>query len=167
MCCNQSYNRISWCNTTQYYFHYGIGRNKTGAPFAYMNKQSHTQYSVRWNYLSIPKLVWLHCWSLVMDNQFHPTLCNGCNYLSMLGLKIINVSNRGPRDHNWCSQKPAHISPSKASYWVSFADILKKIEIDCVLMRVNCIEYRNHIYWKIFKEWKDMHRPLAPFTNMV
>ena len=37
---------------------------------------------------------WL-CWSLGMDKSFHPTCYNGCNYLSMLGLKLIHVSKRG------------------------------------------------------------------------
>ena len=50
-----------------------------------------------WNYLSIPKLQRLHRWSLEMDKQFHPTHYNGCNYLSMLGLKLNHVSKRGPR----------------------------------------------------------------------
>ena len=49
-----------------------------------------------WNYLSIPKLQRLHRWSLGMDKQFHPTFCNGCNYLSMLGLKLNYDSKRGP-----------------------------------------------------------------------
>ena len=31
-----------------------------------------------------------------MDKLFHPTLYNGCNYLSMLGLKLNHVSKRGP-----------------------------------------------------------------------
>ena len=31
-----------------------------------------------------------------MDKWFHPTLYNGCNYLSMLGLKLNHVSKRGP-----------------------------------------------------------------------
>ena len=30
-----------------------------------------------------------------MDKLFHPTLYNGCNYLSMLGLKVNHVSKRG------------------------------------------------------------------------
>ena len=30
------------------------------------------------------------------NGQVHPTLYNGCNYLSMLGLKLNNVSKRGP-----------------------------------------------------------------------
>ena len=50
-----------------------------------------------WNYLSIPKLQRLHCWSLGMDKWFHPTVYNGCDYLSMLGLKLNHVSKRGPR----------------------------------------------------------------------
>ena len=32
-----------------------------------------------------------------MDKLFHPTCCNGCNYLSMLGLKLNYVSKRGHR----------------------------------------------------------------------
>ena len=32
-----------------------------------------------------------------MDKSFHPTLYNGWNCLSMLGLKSIHVSKRGPR----------------------------------------------------------------------
>ena len=50
---------------------------------------------MRWNYLSIPKLQRLHRWSLGMDKQFHPIHYNGCNYLSMLGLKLNHVSKRG------------------------------------------------------------------------
>ena len=46
------------------------------------------------NYLSIPKLQWLHCWSLGMDKLFHPTLHNGCKYLFLQGLKLIHVSKR-------------------------------------------------------------------------
>ena len=50
-----------------------------------------------WNYLSIPKLQWLHRWSLGMDKLFHPIHYNGCNYLCMLGLKLNHVSKRSPR----------------------------------------------------------------------
>ena len=31
-----------------------------------------------------------------MDKSLHPTLYNGCDYLSMLGLKLNHVSKRGP-----------------------------------------------------------------------
>ena len=49
-----------------------------------------------WNYLSIPKLQHCNRWGLGMDKLFHRTLYDGCNYLSMLGLKLIHVSKRGP-----------------------------------------------------------------------
>ena len=32
-----------------------------------------------------------------MDKQFHYTLHNGSNYLSMLSFKLIDVSKSGPR----------------------------------------------------------------------
>ena len=34
---------------------------------------------------------------LGMDEQFHLTLYDGCNYISMLRLKLIHVSKRGYR----------------------------------------------------------------------
>ena len=40
----------------------------------------------------------LHCWSLGMDRQFHPTLCWACDFISMLRLKLIHVSKRGLAD---------------------------------------------------------------------
>ena len=47
---------------------------------------------VRWNHLSIPKLQWLHRWLKFGEGQvFHPTLRDWCNYLSILGLKLIRV----------------------------------------------------------------------------
>ena len=48
------------------------------------------------NSLSIPKLQRLNRWSLGVDEQVHPTFYNGCNYLSMVGLKKNYVSKRGP-----------------------------------------------------------------------
>ena len=50
------------------------------------------------NYLSFPKLQRFHRWSFGMDKLFHPTLNNGCNYLSMLGLKLNHDRKRGPWD---------------------------------------------------------------------
>ena len=44
--------------------------------------------------LSLWALVKLHCWSLGMDKWFHPTLYNGCNYLSIQGLYLIHVGKR-------------------------------------------------------------------------
>ena len=48
-----------------------------------------------WNYLSIPNLQRVHRWSLGMDKLLHPTLYNGYDYISMLGLKLNHVSKRG------------------------------------------------------------------------
>ena len=52
-----------------------------------------------WNYLPIPKLQRLHRWSLWMDKKVRPTLYNGCNDLSMLGLKLIHVCKGAPGSH--------------------------------------------------------------------
>ena len=51
-------------------------------------------------------------WSLGMDNLFHPTLYNGCNYLSKLGLMLIHVSKRG----FWT---PAALSATYVALWCS------------------------------------------------
>ena len=48
------------------------------------------------NYLFIPYIQRLHRLSFVMDEQFHPSLYNGCNYLSMLGLKSTDIAKIGP-----------------------------------------------------------------------
>ena len=47
-----------------------------------------------WNYLCIPKLQRLRPWSLGLYNRFHTTPYIGCRCLSMLGSKLIHVSNR-------------------------------------------------------------------------
>ena len=49
---------------------------------------------MRWNFLSIPKLQRFHYWSLEINKQFHPTFYSGCNYWSMLGLKLISVNRK-------------------------------------------------------------------------
>ena len=61
----------------------------------FMDK-SYTQQSVKWNYLSISILQRLHRWSLRTDALICLTLYNGCNYLSMLRLKLIHVSKKAP-----------------------------------------------------------------------
>ena len=81
----------------------GIASCRNQVPFlltcfesnATMDKWWHTEYSVRWNSLCIPKLQWLHRWNLGMDKYFHPTLHNECNCLSVL-IKV-NPCKRGPR----------------------------------------------------------------------
>ena len=46
-----------------------------------------------WKYREIVSL----CYNGNNDQSAHLTLCNGCNYLSMPGLKLNHVSKRGPR----------------------------------------------------------------------
>ena len=41
----------------------------------------------------------LQRWSLEMEMELHPTLYNGCNDFSMLGLKLSHVSKRAPGRH--------------------------------------------------------------------
>ena len=55
----------------------------------------------RWNYLSIHKLHRLYRWSSGMDKYCHPALYDGCIYLSMLGLKLDDVSKRVSRGVEW------------------------------------------------------------------
>ena len=50
------------------------------------------------NSYQFPKIQRCNRWSLGMDQQFHPTLYQVCDYISVLGLKSIHVSIRGPRD---------------------------------------------------------------------
>ena len=59
-----------------------------------------------WNYLSIPKLQRCNRWSLGMDKWFYPTFYWARDYLSMLVLKWIHVSKRGPR----CLPKYFHVT---------------------------------------------------------
>ena len=54
-----------------------------------------------WNYLSIPKPQRLHRWSIGMDKLFYPIFCKKWSYLSMLGLKLIHISKRGPGRDKW------------------------------------------------------------------
>ena len=57
-----------------------------------------SNHSVGWNYLFIRKLQRLFCWILEMDEQYHPTHYNGCDYFSMLGLHSIHDSKIGSRN---------------------------------------------------------------------
>ena len=49
-----------------------------------------------WNYTSIPQFKRCNSWNLSMDKLFHPTLYMTCDYLSMLGLKLIHISKGYP-----------------------------------------------------------------------
>ena len=84
-----------------------------------MEKYSHTQQNVWWNYFSIPKHQRLHRWCLVVDKWFHHTLYDGCSYQSMLGLKLNHISKRGP----WRTVLMSHRADNQQS-WVRLGSIL-------------------------------------------
>ena len=56
-----------------------------------MHKQSHPSYGVGLNNFSIPKLQRHNRWSFGADKSFHSTLYCACDYLSMLGLKLMSI----------------------------------------------------------------------------
>ena len=51
------------------------------------DQRSQVHLSVGWNELLIPTLKRCNHWNLRKDNWFHQAFHNGCDYLSMLGLK--------------------------------------------------------------------------------
>ena len=54
-----------------------------------------------WNYLSIPKRQWCNCWSLGMDNWFHPTCLHlACHYLPMQR-EHFETGTKWPTFSNW------------------------------------------------------------------
>ena len=63
-------------------------------------------------------------WSLRMDKKFHPTLYNGCNYLSMLGLKLTHASKIGLMAYGqgWALKLlSVHLYPTRGrSFWRNF-----------------------------------------------
>ena len=83
-----------------------------------------------WNYLSIPKHHRCSRSSLGMDNLFHPTLFGTCDYLSMLGLKLIHVSKKG---HEYLT-KDAGVPVEKNSRVWSPGDML----FLCLRLRCLC-----------------------------
>ena len=93
-----------------------------------------------WNYLSAPKLKQMG-WSLEMDKSFYHTFY--CNYLSMLALKLNNISKR-----DWGSSissvVPVHKQirtwPSrclwKSQHWVQFPWWRHQMETFSALMAI-------------------------------
>ena len=60
-----------------------------------MKKQSNIQENVGLHYIYMPKLQWCNRWSLGKDKEFQTILYNGCNYVSMQGLKLSHNNKRG------------------------------------------------------------------------
>ena len=60
---------------------------------------------------------------MAMDKLFYPTFYNGCNYLSMLGLKLNHVSKRGPQ----LNQKVTYVSVN----WITIGCVNSLLLIGC------------------------------------
>ena len=102
-----------------------------------------------WNYLYIPKLQRLHRCSLGMDKKFHLTLYNGCNYLSMLGLKLIHVSISGPGGYltglqYLCKYIPRMIHTVCALFSVSHRPLSPTLQIMIQATHLAQILYGGH-----------------------
>ena len=52
---------------------------------------------IYWHYVSILKLQRCNRWSLIIEKQSHPTLCDICDYLSVLRLNLILVCKMDSR----------------------------------------------------------------------
>ena len=76
--------------------------------------------SLWWNYLSIPKLQRRNRWSLGLINNFIPHFTVQCDYLSMLGLKLIHVSKRAPgvQDSFGRSCKWKQVAINRYARWI-------------------------------------------------
>ena len=69
------------------------------------------------HFVSIPKLQRCNRWSLGKDEKFHLILYRACDYLSMLGLKLNDVSERRTANcREIVAQKRLHIQ--KLRYFV-------------------------------------------------
>ena len=112
-----------------------------------------------WNYLSIPKLQRCNRWSLGMDNKFHLTFYQTCNYLSMLGLKLNHVSKRGPDDfylkhEDITSIRQIQIASSVNNFdaiyqWVNEKyNCIKTSCRSCITQKLFC-DTDNHVLCKI------------------
>ena len=59
-----------------------------------------------WTCLAFPNLQRCNCWSFKIDKLFYPMRYIGCNYLFMLGLKLIHVSKKGSMETTPNSPSP-------------------------------------------------------------
>ena len=101
-------------------------------------------------YQSTPKLQRWNRWSLGMDKKFHPTLCNGCNYLSILGVKLNHVCVRGPRGTGWRwrslfnSARLVYTSDALPYLGISFSAVHLHLVIkQCIIICWNTLQCHN------------------------
>ena len=60
-----------------------------------------------------------------MDKLFHPILYNGCNYLSMLGLKLNHVKKRGPSSVEMDNRRQGNVDTNKL--FILFSQVNKNM----------------------------------------
>ena len=115
-----------------------------------MNKYLHPLQNVGWNFLSILKLQRMNLptdsqTSMVTllkfesDKNFLPILYWACDYLPMLGLKLIHVSERGLCCHLAIDRQPRQITRNATYTVVYFASM----------------------YWAVLLLWNNCQIPTA------
>ena len=109
-----------------------------------------------WNYLSFPKLQRLHRWSLGMYKLFHPTLYDGYNHLSMLRLKLIHVSKRGPTSQtiSWTKSDLFSVLPIRTkciNFWSNktYFPPHDAFEYACQICLHNLYSDHNVLMWQL------------------
>ena len=65
----------------------------------------------------------LHYCRLETDKLFHLTFCNGCNCLSMLCLRLIDVSKTGPVSQLMTQPSPAPRDAGNKRSWTGFTNM--------------------------------------------
>ena len=135
-----------------------------------MDKQLYPLPSMGWNYLSFPKPQRSNRWSLEMGTAIPSHTYNECDLSSILGLKLIHVSKKGPW---WLLCAGASSGKVNAAFG---SGILHTIYCRLILqlsgghsavdLAIKCRALNLlHLYGKFCYRIKC--RPLAPFTNMV
>ena len=108
-----------------------------------------------WNHLFIPKLLRCNCWSLKMNEWFHPTLCWACGCLPILGLKLIHplhiIDNRSRnRRRNlwvgWCVSSWWPLFPSRNSMLIYIYKFIFIFILYIVCIYI-CIAYLSFLWF--------------------
>ena len=94
-----------------------------------------------WDYIIYP-FPNLGRWSLRMDKLFLLAIYNGCNYLSMLGFKLIHVSRRGPW-MNWKWHVPIIWSNADCLSFRALGNFSTEIHFFTESEFVNAVNWKN------------------------
>ena len=131
-----------------------------------------------WNNLSIPKLQWCN-WSLETDKWIHSTLHWACDYLFLLGLKLVNVNESGPQKtgtlHGNLDSTFSCCCSSKTSATTGVFKIIRYLSsigkdfIICTLLILTKIKIYIHVPLSIFlrKRVKSADTPLRSMCQLA